>query len=344
MSDIPVSLVAEGLSDREALRRYRGYIRPGELSTWRAMAAEDPPNPVQWIGRPIESWKVKSAYATPGDEGEWRTSATDLKEIVEAMKTALRAAGKWTDPATGRVYLTLRAFRELTGMAEQQVSDYREDRPGALSHSALGRPIKCKKARVPAKRNRWRTNYVFLEEDGNKIAAWKEARDEKRGNAEAFLRRALSKGWRWSAEVKQEALAAGIITKTCDGPLKRARKALGVKHRKNGLRGPSAWWLHGDGPPDNARPPAIAEQPANDEASQPAGTTTPNHLSAVERAIQIFLRDTSQSVREIARKVGCNHALLSRNEKFRRLRQAYQGSPPRGTKSRDGNLEAEAED
>jgi hypothetical protein len=67
-------------------------------------------------------------------------------------------------------------------------------------------------------------------------------------------------------------------------------------------------------------------------------------LTAVDRAMIIFAKDPNQTIREVARKVGCHPSLLSRNEKFQNLRSAYMGTLPIGTKSKDRNLEAQADD
>jgi hypothetical protein len=60
--------------------------------------------------------------------------------------------------------------------------------------------------------------------------------------------------------------------------------------------------------------------------------------------MQIYLRDPNQSIRAVARQSGCNPSLLSRNLQFRRLRQAYQSKLPKGSKAKDGTLEAESND
>lgn len=64
-------------------------------------------------------------------------------------------------------------------------------------------------------------------------------------------------------------------------------------------------------------------------------------LTAVERAIQIYLRDPNQSLRTVAQQAGCNVSLLSRDDRIKRLREAHAGTVPRGSKSEDG---VEAED
>jgi hypothetical protein len=103
--------------------------------------------------------------------------------------------------------------------------------------------------------------------------------------------------------------------------------------------------------------PRVQTRQAGDSAgeSKPAGPATGENipaatnggdkaLSPVERALIIYTRDPNQSIRKIARQAGCSHAALLKNEKFKRLRQTHQGSLPTGTKSRDGDLEAEADD
>ncbi len=101
--------------------------------------------------------------------------------------------------------------------------------------------------------------------------------------------------------------------------------------------------------PESGQPTAPPPPPVAGPGSAADGVaTTPDgpavQLTAVERAMQIFLRDSNQSVRSIARQVGCDPSLLYRSESFKRLREAYAGRIPKGTKSKDGALEAEDED
>jgi hypothetical protein len=79
-------------------------------------------------------------------------------------------------------------------------------------------------------------------------------------------------------------------------------------------------------------------------AGQDQPREPPVRLTAVERAIQIYLRDPNQSVRAVAREAGCDPSLLYRDERFRRLRKAHAGTLPRGSKAKDGSLEAEADE
>jgi hypothetical protein len=94
----------------------------------------------------------------------------------------------------------------------------------------------------------------------------------------------------------------------------------------------------GDG---GAKVPAV--QPTDATEIQAAADSSAEKLTAVERAVQIFLRDTNQSKREVARKAGCNPSLLSRDGRFKQLWEAYNRSLPKGSKSKDGTIEAEAE-
>jgi hypothetical protein len=155
----------QGFSDREALEKYPHYIRYGDLATWRGLAKKQ--KPCQWLGRPLDSWKDSRTR-------EWRTSPTDLATIVEAMKAAHQAAGRWIDPESGKLYLALSPFKKLTGMPEQQIAKYREG-PGCLRHTALGGPIHCKQVPMPSRRNRHAANYVYLEAHGQAIAEWKKS-------------------------------------------------------------------------------------------------------------------------------------------------------------------------
>jgi hypothetical protein len=86
-------------------------------------------------------------------------------------------------------------------------------------------------------------------------------------------------------------------------------------------------------------PPPAAPEPAEARA---ASTTPPAELTAVERALVIYSRDPDQSVREVARRAGCDPSLLYRDERFGRLREAYKRKLRKGTKSKEGDLEAEA--
>jgi hypothetical protein len=104
-------------------------------------------------------------------------------------------------------------------------------------------------------------------------------------------------------------------------------------------------------PDQNKEPAAPVEDGGIGGQGSPASRSTPTgsggdavRLTAVERAMQIFLRDPNQSIRGIARQVGCDPALLFRDERFTRLREAYKGKVPKGSKPKDGPLEAEAEE
>ncbi len=90
--------------------------------------------------------------------------------------------------------------------------------------------------------------------------------------------------------------------------------------------------------------PPSAGPPSSATGAAPPPDVPAVQLTAVERAMQIFARDPNQSVGEIARQVGCDRSLLYRDPRFKRLREAYRGTLPKGSKSRDGELEAEAED
>ncbi len=85
-----------------------------------------------------------------------------------------------------------------------------------------------------------------------------------------------------------------------------------------------------------------AKTPA-DQAGPAPGSSPVAQLTAVERAMLIYSRDPNQSLREVARKVPCDPSLLSRDPKFKRLREAHQGSVPKGSKSKEGTVEAEDE-
>jgi hypothetical protein len=77
---------------------------------------------------------------------------------------------------------------------------------------------------------------------------------------------------------------------------------------------------------------------------RPHGDGSKPELTAVERAMMLFTRDPNQSIRALARQVGCDSSLLYRDPRIRRLREAHRGKLPKGTKSREGDVEAEAED
>jgi hypothetical protein len=75
-----------------------------------------------------------------------------------------------------------------------------------------------------------------------------------------------------------------------------------------------------------------------------AASTSVAKLTAGKRAILVFLSDPNQSKREAARKVGCHPSLLSRDKQFMRFWKAHIGKVPKGSKAKDGTMEAEAED
>jgi hypothetical protein len=238
---MPISAQSQdGLSDREALKLYPGFIGPGDLPTWREMASKR--RPCQWIGRPFHAWKVPSSFATPKDEGEWRNSPQDLAEIVQAMKDAAKADGSWVHPATGKKYLAMRPFMALTGMCNSEVRQYRDH----LHHTAIGGFNAYERVPIRQRRNRWGKNYVYLEDHGKLIAAFKRARTDERNAVRRLIRESLGNGgWEFGSVIKKKADDAGIGL----GLLRSVRKEMKVKWKKLGLRGPTVWWLRGKRPP-----------------------------------------------------------------------------------------------
>jgi hypothetical protein len=90
-------------------------------------------------------------------------------------------------------------------------------------------------------------------------------------------------------------------------------------------------------------------------AGQNAGAlpakTDSAELTAEEQCIQVYLRDPNQSLRKIARLVGCDAAIPTKSKRLKRLRELNAGKIPRGTKNTEGygrhstsNLEAEDEE
>jgi hypothetical protein len=67
-------------------------------------------------------------------------------------------------------------------------------------------------------------------------------------------------------------------------------------------------------------------------------------LTAVEKALMLMHRDPNKSLRQVAREVPCNHALLSRDRRIQRMREAQTRRVPKGSKAKDGTLEAEADE
>lgn len=65
------------------------------------------------------------------------------------------------------------------------------------------------------------------------------------------------------------------------------------------------------------------------------------HLTKIEKAMQIYLRDPNQPDREVARQVPCAPSYLSQNEQYQRLKASNHGILPRGRKSKDGRLESD---
>lgn len=91
-------------------------------------------------------------------------------------------------------------------------------------------------------------------------------------------------------------------------------------------------------------PMPTRETPAQLPREQATPAVVTAELTAVEKAMVIFTRDPNQSLREVARQVPCDPSLLSRDGRFKRLQQAHAGSVPKGSKSKDRDLEAEDEE
>jgi hypothetical protein len=111
----PATQEGEGISEREAMRRWPKWVKPGDCRQWREESC-------QWLGKKLHAWKVKTKWATPNDEGEWRYSAKELEMIVQRQEAAESGELKYPN---GKTYLTPRAFRKLTGMVQQQVDHLR---------------------------------------------------------------------------------------------------------------------------------------------------------------------------------------------------------------------------
>lgn len=63
-------------------------------------------------------------------------------------------------------------------------------------------------------------------------------------------------------------------------------------------------------------------------------------LTYIDKALILLTRNPNQSTRGIAQQVGCTHSWLSKNERFKRMRQSLAGRLAKGTKTK-GYLEAE---
>jgi hypothetical protein len=86
-------------------------------------------------------------------------------------------------------------------------------------------------------------------------------------------------------------------------------------------------------PPPPADPKHKPEAKERDEQS----------LTAIDRAILIYSRDPSLTVRALAKMVGCSPSTLSESAAFQRLRDAQTESVTKGTKSKDGKIETKAD-
>jgi hypothetical protein len=67
-------------------------------------------------------------------------------------------------------------------------------------------------------------------------------------------------------------------------------------------------------------------------------------LTAEERCIMIYMRDPNKSLRKIAAEAGCDPAIPFRSKKLHRLRKSDVGKLPRGYKTKQGAIEAEADE
>jgi len=113
---------------------------------------------------------------------------------------------------------------------------------------------------------------------------------------------------------------------------------------------------HAGRSPDGARgrrgPSDKVEAAADGDPARPDsganGTKTPavadgSKFSKIERALIILRRDPNKSNRAIAIEVGCAASLLSSDPTFLAAREALRGKVPKGSKGKDGTMEAEAE-
>jgi hypothetical protein len=88
--------------------------------------------------------------------------------------------------------------------------------------------------------------------------------------------------------------------------------------------------------------PVVATGPATPPEAQRERAAA--ELTAVEHAMIIFTRDPTRSLTDIADEAGCDRSLFYKDERLIRLREAHQGKVPRGSKSKEGEIEAEQDE
>jgi hypothetical protein len=215
-----------GLSDREAMRQYPTAFYKGDLPLWRKYC--------RWIGRALDAWKVKSKWATPDDEGEWRNNPDNLAEIARKILAAQVPPEK-----NGKTYLPLNEFSALSGLCEQELAYYRDHK-----HRALGRKLDWIRDKHYVRKNRHEALYLYAKQDGERLKVWKKNKAATPEDRAKFLTDRLRKGSLRLTDLKKAWRNAGFPREQ----LNPANRLAGVRNGRLGKGGPVVWYLEGSDP------------------------------------------------------------------------------------------------
>lgn len=238
------------LTDREAMARFEGIFREGDLYRWR--------NECEFIGRKLRARQLP--------DGTWLNNLEDLEGIAQKL---IEYEEKCEIIRNGKSYIPLRAFLKLTGYKnEQDVGKYCQGK-NPRSHSALGRPIE----RIPVdasekyiRRNKHPENHWYLKEDGEKIRDWRAAQKAARERPIQFLLALLAQGPVLFNKICELGDAAGFPPDV----LQRARKMHNRREdnkdeqkrilpQKIDFSGPTVWYLEGQDPEQFVKDPKMPQ-------------------------------------------------------------------------------------
>lgn len=238
------------LTDREAMARFTGIFRDGDLYRWRKYC--------HLICRPLVARQLP--------DGTWLNRLQDLRTIADKL---LEHEDKGEIVRNGTIYIPLRAFIRVCGYEHEQSAGNYCQGDSPLSHSALGRPIERIQVNAAEKyirRNRHPENYWYLKEDAEKIREWRAARKEKKEKTIRFLLALLSQGPILHEKVcalgNEVGLSLHVLKKarqTHNEHVERGKRETQILSQKIAFRGPTVWFLEGQDPKQFVEDPKMPQ-------------------------------------------------------------------------------------
>jgi hypothetical protein len=256
-------LESRGLTDAEVTERFGPLFSGISCSHWRRNCIH--------LGRALHHWKERRTVARPNGAYEKQFVVNSLNDLeVIAMKIR-EIDAPYEDSGTGKIYLPVKPFSDLTGYKTSTVEQYY-----GKDHPALGRPI------ITTLINRPKGGYAvirgFLKDDGEKIVAWRKT--DRGARAAVIIRSILATGPVLAREAVQLARQAGASALGIED----ARRGLGLHLRApKGLRSAGFYWcLPGQEPPESI--PPTSEPPDSPPLAQSLDTASHGRRIATDQS------------------------------------------------------------